>query len=96
MNDIRIAQAKSTAAYTEALNLLNYSVVVIPVTKADKHLDPIDRDYKPRGKADQRNWETCKSKLRSVDGGIRNWSVGNRALLGNEFEMNQQSMMAHR
>lgn len=52
MVDLRLPKANSTAAYTEALNLPNYSVVVIPVTKADKHIDPIDRDYKPRGEAD--------------------------------------------
>ncbi|KAG8159868.1 hypothetical protein KVR01_010505 [Diaporthe batatas] len=47
----------SHIAYTESLNLLNYSVAVIPVTKADKSLDPIDTNYKPRGKADRSNWE---------------------------------------
>lgn len=63
MNPLSMLQTKPIAAYTQALNLLYYSVAVIPVTKANKRLDPIDRDYKPRGKLDKSNWETCKSHL---------------------------------
>lgn len=65
-----------TIAYTQGLNLLNYSVVVIPVTKADKRLNPIDRDYNPRGKSDRSNWETYKSHFMSIDQGIiRAWNI---------------------
>jgi amidase len=48
--------------YTEAINLMNYSVAVIPVTKADKEIDIIDESQKPKDGNDQRNWEACKSR----------------------------------
>ncbi|KAH6889261.1 amidase signature domain-containing protein [Thelonectria olida] len=44
-------------AYTEAINLLNNSVVAIPVTKADKRLDPFDDSYEPLNDLDQKNWK---------------------------------------
>ncbi|KAI9888341.1 MAG: hypothetical protein M1814_000572 [Vezdaea aestivalis] len=44
-------------AYTEAINLLNYSVCVIPVCRADKNLDIVNKDYKPLNDIDQQNWE---------------------------------------
>ncbi|KAI1303986.1 amidase signature domain-containing protein [Xylaria venustula] len=44
-------------AYTEVINLLNYSAVVIPVTKADKQIDTFDSSYQPSSDLDQRNWE---------------------------------------
>ncbi|KAI0164097.1 amidase [Xylariaceae sp. FL1272] len=43
-------------AYTEILNLMNYSVVVIPVTKADRDIDKVDDSYKPSNDVDRRNW----------------------------------------
>ncbi|KAI0882064.1 amidase [Annulohypoxylon maeteangense] len=43
--------------YTEALNLLNYSVAVIPVTKVDKVQDPVNDDYRPLNKKDEKNWK---------------------------------------
>ncbi|KAI1439529.1 amidase [Annulohypoxylon stygium] len=43
--------------YTEALNLLNYSVAVIPVTKVDKVRDPSDNNYRPLNKKDEKNWK---------------------------------------
>ncbi|XXH02219.1 hypothetical protein Hte_008587 [Hypoxylon texense] len=46
--------------YTEALNLMNYSVMVIPVTKADKNLDPFDHGYRPLNTKDEKNWKACK------------------------------------
>ncbi|RMZ79350.1 hypothetical protein DV737_g3444, partial [Chaetothyriales sp. CBS 132003] len=45
------------AAYTEVINLMNYSVVVIPVTKADKNLDRVDDSYQPLNAKDKLNWE---------------------------------------
>ena|SRR6266566_1066133 len=48
------------AAYTEAINLLNYSAVVIPVTKADKNLDVVDESYQPLNAMDKLNWDACK------------------------------------
>jgi len=47
-------------AYTEAINLMSYSAAVIPVTFADKTLDPYDKSYQPRGEVDALNWEACK------------------------------------
>jgi len=47
-------------AYTEAINLMSYSAAVIPVTLADKTLDPYDTSYQPRGTVDKLNWEACK------------------------------------
>ncbi|KAF5127739.1 Acetamidase [Metarhizium anisopliae] len=43
--------------YTKVINLLNYSAVVIPVTKADKSIDAIDGSYCPQNGTDQRNWD---------------------------------------
>ncbi|KAK4108887.1 amidase [Canariomyces notabilis] len=44
--------------YTEAINLLNYSAVVIPVTKADKDVDIVrNPSYQPLNEVDQRNWD---------------------------------------
>ncbi|KAI4241118.1 MAG: hypothetical protein L6R40_004757 [Gallowayella cf. fulva] len=44
-------------AYTESINLLDYSAVVIPVTTADKSLDKFDHDYEPLNEKDRKNWE---------------------------------------
>ncbi|KAF2878553.1 amidase signature domain-containing protein [Massariosphaeria phaeospora] len=43
-------------AYTESINLLDYSVVVIPVTKADKSIDRADPDYAPLNNVNAKNW----------------------------------------
>ncbi|EFY93838.1 general amidase [Metarhizium acridum CQMa 102] len=43
--------------YTKVINLLNYSAVVIPVTRADKSIDTIDGSYCPENETDQRNWD---------------------------------------
>lgn len=48
------------AAYTAVINLLNYSVVVIPVTKADRNLDVADESYQPLSATDKLNWEACR------------------------------------
>jgi len=45
---------------------LNYSVVVIPVAKADKNIDLFDDSYEPLNATDKLNWEACRSHLRSV------------------------------
>lgn len=45
--------------YTKIINVLNYSAVVIPVTKADKSIDIIDGSYYPENGTDQRNWDAC-------------------------------------
>ncbi|KAI1384815.1 amidase [Hypoxylon trugodes] len=43
--------------YTEALNLMNYSVSVVPVTRANKNLDPFDHGYRPLNRKDAKNWK---------------------------------------
>ncbi|KAJ4312584.1 hypothetical protein N0V84_009867 [Fusarium piperis] len=45
-------------AYTEAINLLNYSAVVIPVTQADEKIDVFDDSYEPLGDTDKLNWKS--------------------------------------
>ncbi|KAI1756099.1 amidase signature domain-containing protein [Xylaria castorea] len=65
--------------YTEVLNLLNYSVVVIPVTKADKHIDTIDNSYQPFSGLDRQNWEAYDPEI--YDGG----PVGLQ-IVGRKFE----------
>ena len=40
---------------------MDYSVAVIPVTKADKSVDLFDNDYAPLNEVDKINWESCES-----------------------------------
>ncbi|KAF4446798.1 putative general amidase [Fusarium austroafricanum] len=44
-------------AYTDAMNLTNYTVVVIPTIRADKNIDLFDYSYKPLGDIDKKNWQ---------------------------------------
>lgn len=39
---------------------MNYSAVVIPVTKADKEVDVLDDAYQPSSEFDRKNWMACK------------------------------------
>ncbi|KAI0451145.1 amidase signature domain-containing protein [Xylaria acuta] len=66
-------------AYTEVLNLMNYSVVVIPVTTANKHIDTIDSYYQPSSDLDRQNWEAYDPEI--YDGG----PVGLQ-IVGRKFE----------
>lgn len=43
-------------AYTEVVNLLDYSAAVVPVTAADKSVDTINLDYVPLNELDAKNW----------------------------------------
>ncbi|KAI1327595.1 amidase signature domain-containing protein [Xylariaceae sp. FL0255] len=54
-------------AYTEVINLMNYSAVVIPVTKADKLIDTVDTTYQPCSDFDRQNWEAYDPEI--YDGG---------------------------
>jgi amidase len=49
-------------AYTESINLMDYSTVVIPVTKADKNLDIPDNGFTPLNDVDAKNWEACEPR----------------------------------
>ncbi|KAJ2992004.1 hypothetical protein NUW58_g2320 [Xylaria curta] len=53
--------------YTQVINLLNYSVVVIPVTKADRLIDTVDSSYEPLNDLDRMNWEAYDPEM--YDGG---------------------------
>ncbi|KAL8962306.1 MAG: hypothetical protein Q9193_001273 [Seirophora villosa] len=44
-------------AYTESINLMDYSAAVIPVTRADKSIDVFDHAYQPLNEVDRKNWE---------------------------------------
>ncbi|KAH6950054.1 amidase signature domain-containing protein [Fusarium avenaceum] len=44
-------------AYTDTMNLTNYSVVVIPTIRSDAKIDVFDDSYKPLGDTDRKNWE---------------------------------------
>ncbi|EKJ74561.1 hypothetical protein FPSE_05311 [Fusarium pseudograminearum CS3096] len=44
-------------AYTDAMNVTNYSVVVIPTIRADANIDVFDDSYKPLGDLDTKNWK---------------------------------------
>ncbi|KAI1170162.1 amidase signature domain-containing protein [Nemania sp. FL0916] len=54
-------------AYTEAINLMNYCAVVIPVTKADKNIDVVDDSYEPISEFDRQNWTAYDPEI--YDGG---------------------------
>lgn len=59
----RSSLTQGTIAYTECINLLNYSVCVIPVSTANKDIDVIDKGYRPLNENDRKNWEACKSRF---------------------------------
>ena len=44
--------------------MLNYSAVVIPITKADKDIDVHDPSLQPLSPDDKKNWEACKLRQR--------------------------------
>lgn len=53
-------------AYTECINLLNYSVCVIPVSTANKDIDLFDKGYRPLNETDRKNWEACKLRISKI------------------------------
>ena len=57
----------AAVAYTESINLLDYSAVVIPVTKADKSIDMFDSSYEPSNDVDRKNWEACESNFNRIN-----------------------------
>ncbi|TRX93444.1 hypothetical protein FHL15_005719 [Xylaria flabelliformis] len=69
----------SQGPYSEFLNILNYTAVVIPVTKADKHVDTVDKSYQPSSELDRQNWEAYDPEI--YDGG----PVGLQ-IVGRKFE----------
>ncbi|KAI9779264.1 MAG: hypothetical protein M1839_007516 [Geoglossum umbratile] len=57
------ATADGEDAYTESINLMDYSVAVIPVTKANKDIDKFNKDYKPLNETDCKNWEAYDADI---------------------------------
>ncbi|KLP12679.1 putative general amidase [Fusarium fujikuroi] len=50
-------------AYTDAMNLTNYTAVVIPTIRADKRIDVFDEGYEPLGEIDRKNWQAYDADL---------------------------------
>ena len=50
----------TVAGYSDFVDLLDFTSVVIPVTKADKNVDRFDKDYKYMNDTDRENWISCK------------------------------------
>ncbi|KAI1046745.1 hypothetical protein LB505_006769, partial [Fusarium chuoi] len=50
-------------AYTDAMNLTNYTAVVIPTIRADKTVDVFDEGYAPLGEIDRKNWQAYDADL---------------------------------
>ncbi|KAF5243793.1 hypothetical protein FANTH_7987 [Fusarium anthophilum] len=50
-------------AYTDAMNLTNYTAVVIPTIRADKRIDVSDEGYEPLSEMDRKNWQAYDSDL---------------------------------
>ncbi|KAK4644133.1 hypothetical protein QC761_302630 [Podospora bellae-mahoneyi] len=53
-------------AYTEVINLMNYSAAVIPMTKADKAIDVVPEGndaYRPLNDVDKQNWEAYDPEI---------------------------------
>lgn len=48
------------AAYTEAINLMDYSAVVLPATKANEGGKKFNNNYSPLNNVDYKNWEAYK------------------------------------
>lgn len=42
------------------MNVLDYTAVVVPVTKVDKEVDKFDEAYKPLGELDKLVWSECE------------------------------------
>ncbi|KAK2867973.1 hypothetical protein FQN49_003291 [Arthroderma sp. PD_2] len=53
----------SHTAYTEVMNVMDYSVSVVPVTWADKNIDKADPDFEPISENDKENWDLYDPEL---------------------------------
>ena len=70
--------------YGSIANVLDYTTVVIPVTKANKSLDQADPNYKPLNEVDKQNWLACKRIKEHVH------------TLADTMQMTPRCMTAHR
>ncbi|KAI9660056.1 MAG: hypothetical protein M1821_001408 [Bathelium mastoideum] len=49
--------------YSSIINVLDYTTVVIPVTKADSRIDVFDSKYKPMSEKDEKNWKAYDAEM---------------------------------
>ncbi|KAI6351324.1 hypothetical protein MCOR25_010012 [Pyricularia grisea] len=77
-----------SSGYTEIFNLLNYSVAVIPVTKANKEIDIRHDRYKPKPGLDDLNWN-------SYDPEIYHGAPVGIQIVGKKFEEEKVLAIAH-
>lgn len=49
--------------YSDFIDLLDYTSIVIPVTRADKNLDPFDKSYQPMNDIDDKNWKAYNPEI---------------------------------
>ena len=49
----------ASTGYSATINLLDYSSVCLPVTRADKSIDKFDHEYNPLSDLDRENWQAC-------------------------------------
>jgi len=49
--------------YADFIDLLDYTAITFPVTKADAKLDAVDTDYKPMNDLDKKNWEAYDAEM---------------------------------
>ena len=57
--------------YSAFINVLDYTSVVIPVTKVDKNVDKKLEDFKAVDEEDQKTQDTCKHTLLLSFSGVR-------------------------
>ncbi|KAI1009060.1 hypothetical protein LB504_001961 [Fusarium proliferatum] len=50
-------------AYTDAMNLTNYTAVVVPTIRADKRIDVFNKGYEPLSEIDRKNWQAYDADL---------------------------------
>lgn len=49
--------------YGTIANTMDYTTIIIPVTRADKTVDKFDDKYEPLNDVDERNWKACRFPL---------------------------------
>ncbi|KAI9696521.1 MAG: hypothetical protein M1820_008149 [Bogoriella megaspora] len=49
--------------YSSIVNVLDYTTVVIPVTKADSKIDVFDSKYNPMSEKDMKNWKSYNAEM---------------------------------
>jgi amidase len=53
----------TTSSYSVWVNVLDYSSVIVPVTKVDKNVDKAYADFKPVSEVDEKTQATCKLSI---------------------------------